>query len=89
MTENELIEDALSAIEVIRPALPLLTAYNAAAGSVAGAGITLLYEGLVTIRSELAKGTPEVARETLAKSGNLALQELAKAHFEAMEDTQP
>lgn len=89
MTEDELLLDALKAIEALRPALAVLTAYNAVAGAVAQGGVTILYEGLVTIRSELAKGSPEVAREIIAKAGNAALQELAKAHFESMEDTQP
>lgn len=89
MTEDELIDGCLDAIEVLRPAIPFLQARNALVGAIANTGLSLIYQGLVTVKSERAKGTIESERALLAQAGNAALQELAKAHFEAMEKTQP
>lgn len=71
MEADEVIGEVLSGIDVVRKGIPILAAESPVA---AGVGLTLLYEGLVTVRS--LRKTPDSMRTTLRKQTTAAIQEL-------------
>lgn len=83
-TANDILDDALKAIELIRPAMPILAAVNPTAGAIVTSALTLLYEGLVTIRAAEPGLGGEDVPTALASKVTASLQELAALRFGAM-----
>lgn len=82
MTTDELISAGLEAVEALRPAVTLLASFNPAAGAIASSALTVIYEGLVSIRAIEAHGA-EAVRATLAAQVTDHLQTLAALKFES------
>jgi hypothetical protein len=82
---EEIIGDALAGVEMVRPGIPEIAKFDPAAALIAGSVLTLIYEGLVAIRS-LAPHSEEEARKVIAAQIARVVQELAAAKFGAMQN---
>lgn len=86
MPASPVIDDAIQAIELVRPAVPLLAAVDPAAGAIVSSAITILYEGLVALASFEEASSEDAIRERVAAQVTRHLQELAAIKFGAMPD---
>jgi type VI protein secretion system component VasF len=81
---EELIGDALAGIEMVRPGVAILGTFDPQAALIAGAALTMLYEGLVTIRAAEAHANPAELQTAIRGQIQKVIQELAAAKFGAM-----
>lgn len=83
-TTDEVIGDALIAIEALRNADHVLAEFEPQIAGIVGVALTLAYEALVAIRSALLTANSEDIRAALAAKAERAIQELAALKFGAM-----
>lgn len=83
-TTDEVIGDALTGLEALRPGVELLGTFDPKSAAIVGVALSLVYEGLVALRQALLNDTTDVIRDQLAAKAERAIQELAAIKFGAV-----
>lgn len=86
MATDAVIDDILDGIVAVRQGIPILEEYNPAAAAIVAGGLTLLYEGLVIVRTWRG-ASPDQLRTELAARCEAFIQELAAVRFGKKEKT--
>lgn len=81
-TTDDLLSDALKAIELIRPAITMLSMADPAAGAIVTGALTLLYETLVVFRDAVHRSAPDEVQTILRAKVTEAVQTIAALQFE-------
>lgn len=80
MATDAVIDDILDGVVVVRQGIPILEEYNPAAAAIASGGLTLLYEGLVLVRTWRGASVEKLRAELAARCEKF-IQELAAVRF--------
>lgn len=84
MTADEIIGDALTGLEALRPGVELLGKFDEKTAAIVTTSLSLAYEGLVALRQALLNASDQDMRAQLALKAERTIQELAALKFGAL-----